>query len=82
MTHVKAKTIPGTQDIARFFKVMNTIYTIISKDEELMKIHHELKKDSKYYQKESLMLAQDIYWCSRLYLEKLKVKAKPRAKKK
>ncbi len=64
MDSVRAKSIPKTHEIARFFKVINTINLIISRDEELLKIHQNLitEKD-KYYQGKSLFLAQDFYWC-------------------
>lgn len=73
MTLVRAKSIPGTNEIDRFFKVMRTIYNIISKDEELMNIHKELRKDPKYYQGETLLLAQDLYWCTKYDLERFNV---------
>lgn len=68
MEKVRAKTIPGTNEIARFFKVMKTIHGILSKDHELMNIHNGLRKDSKYFKEDSLLLAQDFYWCSKYYL--------------
>jgi hypothetical protein len=68
MEKVRAKTIPGTNEIARFFKVMKTIHGILAKDQELMKIHSALRKESKYFQEDSLLLAQDFYWCSKYYL--------------
>ncbi len=76
MTLVRAKSIPGTNEIGRFFKVMKTIYNIISKDEQLMNIHKELRKDQKYYQGDSLLLAQDLYWCTRYDLDRFKVSIK------
>jgi len=64
MDSVRAKSIPSTKEIARFFKVINTLYIIISKDKELLKIHKELIKDKeKYYQGDTILLAQDFYWC-------------------
>lgn len=76
MTLVRAKSIPGTNEIGRFFKVMRTIHNIISKDEQLIKLHKELRKDSKYFQDNSLLLAQDLYWCTRYDLDRFKVSIK------
>jgi hypothetical protein len=76
MTMVRAKTIPGTDEIDRFFKVMRTIYSIISKDQELMNIHKELRKDPKYYQGDTLLLAQDLYWCTKYDLDRFNVSKK------
>jgi len=64
MDRVRAKSIPSTKEIGRFFKVINTINMIISKDEKLLEIHNKLISDKdKYYQGKSLFLAQDFYWC-------------------
>lgn len=63
MTKVDASSIPGTSEIARFFKVMRTFYKILSADKELMKIHKGLIADKKFYQGDTLLLAQDFYWC-------------------
>ena len=63
METVRAKTIPGTNEIDRFFRVMRTLYKILSDDKELMKIHKSLISDPMYYQGDTLLLAQDFYWC-------------------
>lgn len=76
MTLIRAKSIPSTGEINRFFKVMRTIYNIISKDTELQKIHQELRKETKYYKGDSLLLAQDLYWCTRYDLDRFKVSIK------
>lgn len=69
MEFVRAKSIPGTKEIARFFKVMNLIYTnYISKDSSLLAHHKALIEDEKYYHGETILLAQDLYWCTRYYL--------------
>ena len=64
MALIKARSIPGTREIGRFFKVMRTVYGIISKDEELIAMHRALREGrDDLYQEESLLLAQDFYWC-------------------
>ena len=63
MDVVRAKTIPGTNEIDRFFKVMRTLHGILVKDIELIQIHKNICNDSKYYQNNTLLLAQDFYWC-------------------
>ena len=63
MTMIKARSAPGTREIGRFFKVMRTVYGIISKDEELLEMHRELRagRDGLYLG-DSLMLVRDFYW--------------------
>ena len=67
MEALKVTNIPGTKEIARFFKVMNTIYNFLAKDAEFMAIHNKVKEDPKHYQEETLLLAQDFYWCCSRY---------------
>jgi len=74
MELVQAKSIPSTNEIGRFFKVMHTLYGILSKDKELLAIHRKLRKGNNYYKDESLLLAQDFYWCcDRYYIDKYKI---------
>lgn len=68
MEIVKAKDTPGTGEYARFFKVVRTIYNILTKDAELIKIHNSLLTDE-CYKGETLMLAQDfIFTTARRFL--------------
>jgi hypothetical protein len=63
MELIKARPEPSERDIGRFFKVMRTIYSIISKDDELMAAHRAQRSiHSAAYQEDSLMLARDFYW--------------------
>ena len=63
MALVKARAVPTTRDIGRFFKTMRTVYGIISKDEELLAVHRELRAGrDDLYQGESLLLVRDFYW--------------------
>ena len=70
MESIHARPVPGTGEIGRFFRVMRTIYGKLAQDEELLKIHRALRADVKYYQDESLLLAQDFYWCSARYIDR------------
>jgi len=64
MALIKARVVPETSDIGRFFKVMRTVYGIISKDEELIEMHRALREGrDDLYQEESLLLVQDFYGC-------------------
>lgn len=63
MEKIGAFDIPGTNELGRFFRVMRTIYNKLAEDQELLDIHKQLRRESKYYQGESLLLAQDFYWC-------------------
>lgn len=69
MEMVRANTIPGTNEIGRFFKVMNTLYNILIKDEELLRIHRGKIANERYYQGDTLLLAQDFYFCCAHYFK-------------
>ena len=74
MEIVRAKSVPGTGEIGRFFKVMRTLDDLLKNDKKLLAIHSKLREDSKYYQEESLLMAQDFYWCcSRYDIDKYKI---------
>jgi hypothetical protein len=67
---VKSREIPGTGEYERFFKVVKTLYNILIKDDELMRIHKAILADD-CYKGETLMLAQDfIFRTARRYLNK------------
>jgi hypothetical protein len=70
MELVKAKDIPGTGEIERFFKVVRTIYKILLDDKKLLQTHKGLLgKDC--YQNDTLMIAQVlIFITARLHLGK------------
>lgn len=68
MQHVRAREIPGTGEYERFFKVVRTLYNIITKDDELVKLHKSLLTDN-CFKGETLMLAQDfIFVIARRYM--------------
>ncbi|HXH99123.1 MAG TPA: hypothetical protein VNI52_02560 [Sphingobacteriaceae bacterium] len=59
MEHVRAKNIPGTGEYERFFKVVRTLYGIITQDKELVDMQKSLLTSS-CFEGETLMLAQDF----------------------
>ncbi len=61
MESVKSKTIPSDKEIVRFFKVMRTVNILITKDEDLVESHKNIRTENKTYLDESLLLAQDFY---------------------
>ncbi|HRK26089.1 MAG TPA: hypothetical protein PK239_02245 [Chitinophagales bacterium] len=68
MEKVGAKDIPGTGEYERFFKVVRTIYEILSKNQVLMQ-EHEKKLTNSCYRGKTLMLAQDfIFTTARRYM--------------
>ena len=69
MKKIKAKTMPKTGDVVRFFKVMRTVYKIVSKDEEFLKTHRDIRADAKYYQEDSLLITHDFL----MFCEQIKV---------
>ena len=70
MEIVRAADIPGTGEYERFFRVVRTLNNILSKDEELMRIHRIILTEE-CYKKDTLMLAQDfIFRTAKRYLPK------------
>jgi hypothetical protein len=68
MELVKARDIPGTGEYKRFFKVVKTLYSILARDESLIKLHNSLLTDD-CYKGNTLMLAQDfIFLTARRYM--------------
>jgi len=63
MEIVKAKDTPSTGECERFFKVVRTLYNLLTQDEELVKLHRAILSDDCYKSK-SLMLAQDFIFCT------------------
>jgi hypothetical protein len=59
MELVRATDIPSTGQYERFFKVVRTLYNLITKDEELVKLHKAVLTGD-CYKGETLMLAQDF----------------------
>jgi len=67
MDVVKAKDIPSTGELERFFKVVRTLYNIIIQDNELVSLQRN-ELDETCYQGKTLMLAQDfIFRVARQY---------------
>jgi len=68
MEIVKAKDIPGTGEHERFFKVVKTLYGILTRDPDLVQLHRRTLTDE-CYKGETLMLAQDfIFRTARRYM--------------
>lgn len=62
MEKIGAKPIPENHDIGRFFKVMRTVWKIISKDEELIEKHNALRRQhSDIYQGDTLIIPWELY---------------------
>ncbi len=60
LTKVGAKNVPLTHDLERFPKVLQVIYTLISKDEELMDIHRSLLLKGNYFSEKTLLLSSSF----------------------
>lgn len=62
MERVGAKPVPEEHEIGRFFKVMRTIWKILSKDSELIGMHRELRQEyCDVYQQDSLLIMWEFY---------------------
>ncbi len=61
MIKLGSQKIPRVNDLDRFFKVNNTFYKFLEKDEELMEVSKNLIKGEAFYQKKSLLICHDFY---------------------
>ncbi len=52
--------IPEVNDFSRYAKVANTLYKLLSKDEDLMKFHKKRLDTDNLYQEESFLLVYDF----------------------
>lgn len=50
------RDIPKVNDLGRYFKVLNTVYKFLEKDEELMELHRKRLSD-RHFSEKSLLLA-------------------------
>lgn len=53
--------LPAADDFERFCKISRTIYTLLAKDEDLLKRHQERLIEGKHYQEKSLLVVYDFY---------------------
>ena len=59
--------IPLTHDLERYFKVLRTLFKLLTKDEELVKAHQKRLDPGKHYMQPSLLLAWEyIRFCSKI----------------
>lgn len=58
---VGSMDIPKVNDLSRFFKVTNTIYKLMNRDEQLMQLHRDRLLSNKHYMEDSLLLVYDFY---------------------
>lgn len=67
MLRLEAKNLPMEFEIERFFKLSKGLFTILSKDEELLKLHQQKLNDAKFCAEPNLLLAHDfIIICSKI----------------
>jgi len=52
--------IPEINDFSRYAKVANTLYKLLSKDEDLMRFHKKRLNTKNLYQGESFLLVYDF----------------------
>ncbi|NJK82555.1 MAG: hypothetical protein HC912_00800 [Saprospiraceae bacterium] len=59
LVKIGAKDIPENHDLPRYFKVMQTLFQFIKKEEQLLALHRARLED-KHYQEASLLLVEDF----------------------
>jgi len=60
MNRLEAKNIPQEFEIERYFKLCKGLYTMLSKDGELLEIHGKLRNDNQYYQEDTMLIVHDF----------------------
>lgn len=53
--------LPAADDFERFCKIAKTIYSLLAKDEELLKMHQERLVEGEHYLEKSLLVVYDFY---------------------
>ena len=53
--------LPKADDFERFCKISRTLYTLLSKEEELIQLHLNRLEEGKHYSKDSLLIVYDFY---------------------
>jgi hypothetical protein len=53
--------IPKADDCERFCKISRTLYTLLSKEEELMELHQKRLSERTHYSEKSLLIVYDFY---------------------
>jgi hypothetical protein len=62
MQAIGAKPIPEEREVGRFFKVIRTIWKIISKDAELLESHRQQRQvHGNIHQNDSLLMIWELY---------------------
>lgn len=59
MNRLEAKNIPQEFEIERYFKLCKGLYTMLSKDEELLAIHQEKRSEDIYFGDNTMLLVHD-----------------------
>lgn len=59
MQRVGAKSIPESFELDRYFKLCKGIYTLITKDEELVALHKKQRQDAGYYAEDTYLIVHD-----------------------
>lgn len=60
MNRLEAKNVPQEFEVERFFKLCKGLYSILSRDTELLEIHRNLRKDPIYYGDDTMLLVHDF----------------------
>jgi len=60
MEKLEVLELPQDFEIDRFFKLSKALFTILSKDTELIALHNKLKEGNQFYQEPCMMLVHDL----------------------
>ncbi len=59
MQRLELKKLPEAYESDRYFKLCKGLYTMLSKDEALMELHRDRRKEAMYYGEDTMMIVHD-----------------------
>ena len=59
MNRLGAKNVPQEFEVDRYYKLCKGLYTMLSKDAELLSLHKEKRAESPYYQEDTMLIVHD-----------------------
>lgn len=60
-----SRDIPKVNDVGRFFKIMRTLYKMMQKDEDIMKLHQRRLNPNRHYTGDCLLMVEEFCWMLR-----------------
>lgn len=60
-----SRDIPKINDVGRFFKIMRTLYKMMQKDEDIMRLHQRRLNPNRHYTGDCLLMVEEFCWMLR-----------------